>query len=72
MIFFSSGNLAAPDFSEITDFMWDFEQIFLHPLFNILNETEVLGFPLFNWLFGLTILSVAVRFISALWGLDRK
>lgn len=47
----------------IYDFVLNFYSFFIDPIFSILRETDLLGFPLFNWVFGLTVLSIAVRFL---------
>lgn len=52
----------------LKDFIFWFYDIFMSPIFEIMRDTDVLGFPLLNWLFGFTVISLAVRFLRRFLG----
>lgn len=52
----------------IKDFIFFFYDTFIAPIFEILRDTVVLGFPLFNWFFGFTTISLAIRFLRRFLG----
>lgn len=56
--------------SQLFDFVRFFYKTFLYPLMDILRYTDILGFPLFNWLFGLAIANLAIRFFRYFMGFD--
>lgn len=49
-----------------------FYDTFIYPLIRISKSTDVLGYPLFNWIFGLSVVALAVNFIRALFVADGK
>lgn len=57
---------------QISSFVVDFYMTFIHPLILILKDTNVLGVPLFNWVFGFTVLAIAVRFVLRFFGSDER
>lgn len=48
------------------DFGLWFYNAFIAPLLDICKNTEVLGFSLFSWVLGLSVLALGVRFFRAL------
>lgn len=66
LVFLSS---ASVDFlssgGSIKDFVVYFYSFFIAPIFRILRDTVVLGYPLFNWVFGFTFIALAVKFFRA-------
>lgn len=57
---------------QIQYFVVGFYMTFIDPLFQLLNDTDVLGVPLFYWLFGLTVLSIGVNFVRRFFGSDEN
>lgn len=51
--------------SSLKDFVSFFGSTFIAPIFQILRDTVILGYPLLNWVFGLTIIALAVKFFRA-------
>ena len=49
----------------VKEFVLFFYSTFIAPIFQILRDTDVLGYPLFNWVFGLTFIALAVKFFRA-------
>lgn len=43
-------------------------QSFVEPLFHLCQTTTILGFSLFSWLMGLSLLALGVRFVRVLFG----
>lgn len=57
---------------QLGDFIANFYSFFIDPLFDILKSTDILGFSLFNWVFGFTVTSLAIRFLRHFFGSDDK
>lgn len=53
-------------FDDPASFAVFFYTSFIRPLIRLSQDTFVLGYPLFNWLMGLTILALAVKFYRRL------
>ena len=53
---------------QISSFVAGFYTAFIKPIFDILRSTSVLGFSLFYWVFGFTVLALAVRFFQRFFG----
>lgn len=58
------------DFSTVGDFIGYFYATFMFPLIRLLKETNVLGFSLFNWVFGFTVFSLCFFFLRRFFGSD--
>lgn len=41
---------------------------FIDPLLDLCKNTSVLGFSLFSWVLGLSVLALGVRFVRVLFG----
>lgn len=54
------------------DFGLWFYNSFIAPLFDLCKNTQVLGFSLFSWLLGLTLIALGVRFVRALFGANDR
>lgn len=50
------------------DFGLWFYRSFIEPLLIICKDTNILGFSLFSWLLGLSVLALGVRFVRSLFG----
>lgn len=48
------------------DFGLWFYNTFIDPLLTVCKDTSVLGFSLFSWLLGLSVLALGVRFVRSL------
>lgn len=51
--------------SSIKDFVYFLYSTFIAPIFQILRDTVILGYPLFNWVFGFTVIALGVKFFRA-------
>lgn len=51
--------------------MW-FYRVFMSPIFDVLKNTVVLGFSLFSWILGLSLVALGVRFVRALFGTNDR
>lgn len=60
----------ASESGQIYMFVVYFYSTFINPFFDILRDTRVLGVSLFRWLFGLTVLSIAVKFFLRFFSSD--
>lgn len=52
-------------FNSIGTFIPWFYSTFIQPIFDLLRNTVVLGFSLFYWVFGFTVLAIGVRFVGS-------
>lgn len=49
-----------------------FYDTFIAPLIDICKNADILGYSLFEWLLGATVLTIAVNFLVDLFGYERK
>lgn len=49
-----------------------FYDTFIYPLIDLCKNTDILGYSLFTWLLGISVLTIAVNFIADLFQADRK
>ena len=53
----------------LSGFITFFYFTFMSPFFRVLNNTEILGFSLFKWVFGFTVIRLAIHFFARFSGL---